>query len=104
MTSAAGDTSLWPVIRSFRSKALHRYVTNGDRSRLSVVNLARLDRQLTALAAALAPEDLNLPGWRFHALKGDKAGRYAISVSGNWRLTFGWDGADATDVDLEDYN
>lgn len=92
------------MIRSFRSKALHRYVATGDTSRLSVQNVARLDRQLTALDAALSPEDMNLPGWRFHALKGDMAGRYAVNVSGNWRLTFGWDEADAVAVDLEDYH
>ena len=47
---------------------------------------------------------MNLPGWRFHLLKGDQAGRYAVDASGNWRITFGWDGQDAVDVDLEDYH
>ena len=47
---------------------------------------------------------MDLPGFRFHALKGDASGRYAVSVSGNWRVTFGWDGAEAIDVDLEDYH
>lgn len=47
---------------------------------------------------------MNLPGLRFHPLKGADRGRYALDVSGNWRITFGWDQTDATDVDLEDYH
>lgn len=47
---------------------------------------------------------MNLPGWRFHALKGNLKGRFAVDASGNWRLTFGWDGNDAIDLDLEDYH
>jgi len=47
---------------------------------------------------------MNLPGYRLHRLKGERAGEYAASVSGNWRLTFRFDGEDATDVNLEDYH
>ena len=57
---------------------------------------------LRVLAAAGRPEDSNLPGFHFHALFG--VGRWSIRVTGNWRITFGWDGADAVDVDLEDYH
>jgi proteic killer suppression protein len=59
--------------------------------------VARLD-------SAIEPEDLNLPGMRFHALKGRDRGRYAVDASANWRITFGWDGRNAIDVDLEDYH
>ncbi len=45
-----------------------------------------------------------MPGLRFHPLKGSEKGRYAVDASGNWRITFGWDGEDAIDVDLEDYH
>ncbi len=92
------------MIRSFRSKALARYAARGDRSKLSVEHIARLDRILTRLDAASAPSDMNLPGWRFHRLKGDNKGRFAVDDSGNWRVTFGWDGQDAIEVDLEDYH
>jgi toxin HigB-1 len=54
--------------------------------------------------AALVPDDLNLPGFRFHGLKGQDRGRYAVDASGNWRITFAWDGKDAIDIDLEDYH
>jgi proteic killer suppression protein len=47
---------------------------------------------------------MDLPGLRFHSLKGKDKARYSIWVSENWRLTFGWDGVDAVDVDLEDYH
>jgi proteic killer suppression protein len=54
------------------------------------------------LDAATGSEQVNLPGYHFHALRGE--GRWSIRVSGNWRITFGWDGVDAVDVDLEDYH
>jgi len=56
------------------------------------------------LEVATAPAQMNLPGWRFHELTGDRKGTYSITVSGNWRMTFKWDGVDAVDVDLEDYH
>jgi len=92
------------MIRSFRSKALRRYAETGDRSKLSVQNLRRLDAMMERLNGALSPEDMSVPGWRFHSLKGKLEGRYAVDASGNWRLTFGWDGRDAIEVDLEDYH
>jgi toxin HigB-1 len=92
------------MIRSFRSKALKRFVEQGDASKLSVPNIARVERVIARLEGAILPEDLNLPGFRFHGLKGKDKGRYAVDVSGNWRITFGWDGRDAIDVDLEDYH
>lgn len=57
---------------------------------------------LRALDVATDPDQMDLPGYRYHALKGAK--RWSIRVTGNWRITFGWDGADAIDVDLEDYH
>jgi proteic killer suppression protein len=92
------------VIRSFRSKGLRRFAERGDPSRLSVQNADRIRRILLALNAAKSPEAMNVPGLRFHALKGHDRGRYAVDASGNWRMTFAWDGEDAVDVDLEDYH
>ena len=90
------------VIRSFRNKALAAFYATGNASRLSVPSTARVGRMLRALAVATRPEDANLPGFHFHALHGER--RWSIRVTGNWRITFGWDGADAVDVDLEDYH
>ena len=92
------------MICSFPSKALRRLAENGDPAKLSVPNVRRVETILARLDAALLPEDLNLPGYRFHGLKGRDKGWFAVDASGNWRVTFGWDGNDAIDVDLEDYH
>ncbi len=92
------------MIRSFRSKALKRMAEQGDASKLSVPNVRRVETILARLDGAMMPEDLNLPGYRFHGLKGKDKGRYAVDASGNWRITFAWDGRNAIDIDLEDYH
>ena len=91
------------MIRSFRSKALRRFAESGDASKLPVRPPDRVRRILAALDAASAPEQMNLPGWRFHGLHGDPK-RYAVDASGNYRITFGFDGQDAIAVDIEDYH
>lgn len=92
------------MIKSFKSKGLERFATKGDASKLSVQNPKRITRILRALDAAKLPSDMNIPGWRWHPLGKMAPGRYAVEASGNWRITFGWDGEDAIDVDLEDYH
>lgn len=91
------------MIRSFRSKTLRSFAEKGDASKLPVRNYARVRRILALLDAATAPEDMNLPGFRFHGLHGSPT-RYAVDASGNYRVTWGWDAPDAVDVDLEDYH
>jgi toxin HigB-1 len=92
------------MIRSFRSKALRRFAETGDGSKLSVQNPVRLRLILDNLDRATRPEQMNIPGLRFHPLKGRDKRRYAVWASGNFRIAFGWTGEDATDVDLEDYH
>jgi len=60
--------------------------------------------QLALLTQAEAPEDMNLPGWSLHALKGDLSGYWAVTVNGNWRLIFRFEGNDVFDVDYLDYH
>lgn len=93
------------MIKSFRSKALKLLWEDGDGSKLPVQNVARVERILARLDAAAQPQDMNLPGWRYHGLAG-KPKRYAVDASGNYRVTWGWDPArkDAIDVDIEDYH
>jgi toxin HigB-1 len=79
-------------------------VSAADGRRLSVQNTKRIANILRALDDASQPDDMNLPGFRFHALVGRDKGRYAVDASGNWRITFGWTEGDAIDVDLEDYH
>ena len=90
------------MIRSFRSRALRAFYETGASSRLPVPNAARISRMLRALDDAGSPDQMNLPGYHFHVLRG--ARRWSIRATGNWRITFGWQGADAIDVDLEDYH
>ena len=92
------------MIRSFRHRSLQRFWTRSDTSGLRPDWISKISRLLDALDRAHKPQDLAMPGTGFHALRGDLKGRYAMSVSRNWRLTFGWDGEDAIDVDLEDYH
>ncbi|MEM8697489.1 MAG: type II toxin-antitoxin system RelE/ParE family toxin [Pseudomonadota bacterium] len=91
------------MIKGIRHKGLKRFAATGDARKLSVQKSDRIRRQLVQLDAATKPEDLNLPGYRFHGLAG-KPKRYAIDVSENWRMTFGWDGENVIDIDLEDYH
>jgi len=65
---------------------------------------ARIGRMLDRLDAALHPEDMNLPGYRFHRLRGNRSGTYAVSVTANVRITFAFDGEDVVEVNLEDYH
>lgn len=92
------------MIQNFRHKGLHRFFAKSDYRGIPAQHAARIERLLDRLDAAVKPEDMDLPGYRFHPLKGDRKGIYAVSVSGNWRITFRFDGEDAADVDLEDYH
>ena len=92
------------MIKSFRSKALRNFAAKGDASKLSVQNSDRVARILSLLDAATAPDQLNIPGLKFHMLKGKDKGRYSVWATGNYRVTFAWEGEDAVDVDLEDYH
>jgi proteic killer suppression protein len=92
------------MIRSFRHKGLQRYWTRSDASGLRPDWIKKIRIVLDALDAAQKPEDLAEIGVGFHPLKGNRKGHYALYVSRNWRLTFGWHDKDAVDVDLEDYH
>jgi proteic killer suppression protein len=92
------------VILSFRSRALQRYWLKGDPSKLRPDWIKRVGIILSALDQAPAPEALDLPGLGFHALTGVHAGRFAVGVSRNWRITFAFLSEDAIEVDLEDYH
>ncbi|HEX2727374.1 MAG TPA: type II toxin-antitoxin system RelE/ParE family toxin [Beijerinckiaceae bacterium] len=92
------------MIRSFKSKTLRLFAETGDARKLSVPNARRVQRILNELNVAKAPGDMNLPGYRFHALKGARKGTFAVDASGNYRITFRWDGEDAVEIDLEDYH
>jgi proteic killer suppression protein len=92
------------MIWSFRHRGLERFFRHSDHRGIPASSMARIERMLDALDAAVRPEDMNIPGYRFHQLKGNRAGTYAIAVTGNLRITFRFAGEDAANVDLEDYH
>ena len=59
---------------------------------------------LAALDAAESPGDMDIAGWRLHSLKGTRKAQWSVWVSGNWQVTFRFDGTNATDVNYEDYH
>ena len=92
------------VIKSFRHKGLRQYWESGKTKGLNQAHIPRILRRLSALDVAESPRDIDLPGFRLHALKGQDKGRYSIWVTGNWRMTFEFDGIDVIILDLEDYH
>jgi len=92
------------MIKKFRHKGLERFFETGDARGINAQHAGWLRVLLTSLEAAECPGDVKLPGYRLHQLKGERKGQWAISVSGNWRLVFAFEGSDVTDVDLLDYH
>ena len=92
------------VILRFRHAGLKRLFEKGDARRISPDLVPKVERVLARLDEATEPDGMNLPGFRLHPLRGDLAGNWAVSVSGNWRIVFRFDGRDVTDVNLVDYH
>jgi toxin HigB-1 len=92
------------VVKTFRHAGLKRYFTTGNSKGIPPEMLDRIRRRLNVLDRARELRDVNLPGFDFHPLKGDRKGEFAIAVTGNYRMTFRFEGADVFDVDLEDYH
>jgi proteic killer suppression protein len=92
------------VIKSFRHKGIEKYFHSGSKAGIQPQHAAKLRRQLGQLEAATGHKDMDVPGWRLHALKRELKGHWAIWVDGNWRLTFSFEGEDAVLVDYQDYH
>ena len=92
------------MIKSFRHKGIEKFFETGSKAGIQPKHATRLNTQLTVLELAAAPEEMNQPGWDWHRLKGGMQGLWAVSVSGNWRLTFGFEGKDAVLVAYQDYH
>ena len=92
------------MIRSFRHKGLQRLFEDGVKAGVRPEQAARLRIVLGRLHASTSPKDMDLPGLRLHELKGDRKGAWSVTVSGNWRVTFRFEGKDAFDVDYVDYH
>ncbi len=92
------------MIGSFRSKALRNLWEKNDPSGVNPNARSRIARILSTLESGESLGDLDVPGFRFHALKGFDPKRYSMRVTGNWRITFAWEDGVATAVELEDYH
>lgn len=92
------------MIKSFSHKVIKLFFETGSKAGIQAQHANKLARQLTLLNHAKMPEEMNIAGWRFHALSHDLAGHYAIWVDKNWRLTFRFEGEDAELVDYQDYH
>ena len=92
------------MIQSFRHKGVRKLFETGSTAGVQASHAKRLRLQLTALDTAQAIEDMDVPGFALHPLKGALRGRWSISVNGNWRLTFEFKDGNAYVLDYEDYH
>lgn len=92
------------MIKSFSHKGLERFYMTGKTSGIQANHATRLRLILTNLDQADGPENMDLPGLRLHPLKGKRSKFWAVSVSGNWRVTFRFVGTDVEVVNYEDYH
>ena len=92
------------MIRSYRHKGLQRFAETGSKSGIQPAHARKLRILLTALDLAGKPGDMSAPGYGLHPLHGNLEGHWAVSLSGNWRLIFAYEGEDAVLVDYQDYH
>ncbi|MCB2411686.1 type II toxin-antitoxin system RelE/ParE family toxin [Demequina sp. TTPB684] len=92
------------MIKSFQHKGLRMLFEKGSHAGVQPHHAKRLRLQLAALDTAQAVEDMDIPGFGLHPLKGAMANRWSVMVSGNWRLTFEFRDGNAYVLDYEDYH
>ena len=92
------------MIVSFRHKGLRKYFETGSKAGIQPAHANRIRMQLVALDTAQTVDDMNIPGFGLHALKGDVIGRWSIWVNDNWRITFEFENGNAMILDYEDYH
>ena len=93
------------MIKTFKHKGLKAFFESGSKAGIQAAHEERLRRMLNRLNQTTVAQGMNLPGWRFHPLKGrELKGHYSVWVNGNWRMTFTFEGTDAVLVDYQDYH
>ena len=92
------------MIVSFEHKGLERFYKTGSKSGIQPVHAPRLSLMLSLLDIAKSADDMNVPGFGLHPLKGDLRGYFSVKVSGNWRLIFKPNGENMELVDYLDYH
>ena len=92
------------MIKSFAHKGLKDFYETESPKGIQAEHASKLGRMLDRLDASTTPQDMNLPGYRLHPLKGDKQDMWSVWVNGNWRMTFYFEDQDAYLVDYMDYH
>lgn len=92
------------MIRTFGHKGLRKFFESGTTQGIKPDHAKRLRIMLAALDTAQSIDDMNIPGFQLHPLKGPQRGRWAVSVNGNWRLTFEFREGHAYILNYEDYH
>lgn len=92
------------MIKTFRHKGLKKFFQSGSTEGILSSHANRIRMMLTALDTALVIDDIDIPGFRLHPLKGSQKGRWSIAVNGNWRITFEFTDGNVYILDYEDYH
>ena len=92
------------MIIGFRHKGLRLLYETGSLRGVNAAHASKLLSILAALDVATTPDELSLPSYRLHPLKGELKGHWSIWVNGNWRVTFQFVGSDVELVDYRDYH
>ena len=92
------------MIKSFKHKGLEKFFTTGDTSGIQAAHATKIRDRLAFLHSAITIDDMDIPGYRLHELKGKLEGLWAIDVSKNWRIVFRFEDGDAYVVNYEDYH
>lgn len=92
------------MIRSFKHKGLQKYYETGNAAGIQSKHKTKLKMILTALDSSQVIEDMNIPGYKLHPLKGKLNETWSVSVSGNWRIKFKFENGNIYIVNYEDYH
>jgi proteic killer suppression protein len=92
------------MIKKFRHKSLEEFFETRCKRGIQSHHASRLGRQVRRLDEATSPIDMNIPDWGLQPLEGPLSGHFAVSVNGNWRMTFTFEGEHAILVDYQDYH
>jgi toxin HigB-1 len=92
------------MIRTIRHRGIKRFFQRNDRSGINAEQLPRIVHVMDTLDVATRPQDLDLPGYRLHPLRGDLKGFWSVRITGNYRIIFRMEDGDIYDIDLVDYH
>ncbi len=92
------------MIKSFKHRALSDFYTDNCKKAFNVIDLPKITRILDRLSDSLTVNDMNIPGWNLHELRGDRKGVWSVAVRKNWKITFRFEKGNAYQVNFEDYH